>query len=621
MSVTGLLDRLQCKGVTLWRVGEKIRFRALSGVLTDADRAEISAHRQQLLQILPQHDTRYLPLNELQQAYLIGARPGLPLGGFDAVYCLELQTTSLDRVRLQQALRHMLDGHPALRTVVDSNERLRICDDLPDLTLPYHDLTTAVRSDVALLALRQQLLMKQRDYSRWPLFDIWVVRMNNEDWRLLIRIELLILDAWSGYRFIQQWLAIYAGQEHALSFPDLSPAVICQQAQQLRTQPRWLQAKAWWQEKMATFPPPPALPVLLDARQASANVSRISDQIPACRWQQIKEIIRQQGVTRSALLFSVFADVLARWSHSDTDVLLNMTLFQRAGQHIERNDVLGDFTNIMIVPCPVRQPEESTFTHAQRVQTRLWEYLEYSQYSGVQVLRQLTDKSPAHRVLAAPIVFTSLLFDIAGQSFDLTPADWQQSWAISRTPQVALDFQVYEDGGKLVLSWDYASDLFHGVKIDAVMRVYTSRLNMLSDASDTQLQQPLLLDDELLSGALRLGQFTETMLAVVDGQALREAEYKIATCWSELLGRTISAGHTVGFMESGGTSMQIVQLQMALAKIFNQQLPVAALFQHNTIAEQARLVCVQPAGTLPEPVKSVSRRDYMLQLGKHRRRA
>lgn len=588
MSARSVLDALQAKGIELWAEGEKLRFRAPDGALGEAERLAVAEHRQALLDLLRGAGDAFLSLNDLQQAYLLAARHPLTLGGVDAVYCLELHTPALDPQRLQQALQRMVEQHPALRGVLQDDTTLRLYRHVTVPALEIHDLRTREQPSAALNRLREALIGERRDYARWPLFDIRLVRLADEDWRLLIRIELLVLDAWSGYRFIQQWLGLYAEQAWAETFPGLSPVDLRAQELHEQSDPRWRAAQHWWRQRLRDLPPAPALALRMDPRQASAHLSRRAEcRLPAAPWQQLKALCREQGVTASDVLLAVFVDTLACWGDGGDEMLLNLTLFQRAGEHPQREAVLGDFTRLMTLACPVREPGESAFSHTRRVQARLWETLEQSRYSGVQVLRELAPVSAAHAVLGAPVVFTSLLFERDGQAFNLAPDGWQQTWALSRTPQVVLDFQLYEDRGELALSWDYVADLFEPGVVDRVLAAYSRQVLNLAAGEE----QPLLLEPELRLGAWRLGQVEALTQTRSDPAQLASARRTVAACWSELLGRTIDPERPLGFLEAGGSSLLVARLQASLSVAFGREVPIAALFQHATVAAQARLLC------------------------------
>jgi amino acid adenylation domain-containing protein len=72
------------------------------------------------------------------------------------------------------------------------------------------------------------------------------------------------------------------------------------------------------------------------------------------------------------------------------------------------------------------------------------------------------------------------------------------------------------------------------------------------------------------------------------------AERRVAAAWSAVLG-TSDIGVDDHFFELGGHSLMLVQLAGQLTREFNRNLPLQLLWQHSTVAEQARLLTAEPA--------------------------
>ncbi len=83
----------------------------------------------------------------------------------------------------------------------------------------------------------------------------------------------------------------------------------------------------------------------------------------------------------------------------------------------------------------------------------MWKAVEYRTYNGIELLRRLAQDSPGRAVM--PVVFTSLLFgEFSAADEEFFPPDLREVYAISQTPQVAIDHQAYERNGSLALIWD-----------------------------------------------------------------------------------------------------------------------------------------------------------------------
>ncbi len=68
-----------------------------------------------------------------------------------------------------------------------------------------------------------------------------------------------------------------------------------------------------------------------------------------------------------------------------------------------------------------------------------------------------------------------------------------------------------------------------------------------------------------------------------------DQELALADLWSSVLGRRVANVHH-NFFELGGTSLGAVRLLNAIKARFHRDLPLASLFQHDTVAKQAVLV-------------------------------
>ena len=97
-----------------------------------------------------------------------------------------------------------------------------------------------------------------------------------------------------------------------------------------------------------------------------------------------------------------------------------------------------------------------------------------------------------------------------------------------------------------------------------------------------------------------------------------DLERKIAAAWQELLGIEKIGVHD-DFFELGGDSLNIVQLSDKLKKIVNRDVPVAVLFQHQTVRDFVRYLepGEQPEGTAVEEID----RTEDIQKGRDRLKA
>ncbi|WP_170692409.1 hypothetical protein, partial [Escherichia coli] len=91
------------------------------------------------------------------------------------------------------------------------------------------------------------------------------------------------------------------------------------------------------------------LPVQGDLAQLSAiRFVRRRHRLSAHNWGVLSALAQRTRITKTALLLTVFSQVLARWSLSPT-FTLNLTLFNRPRGYPNAEAVIGDFTAVSLL--------------------------------------------------------------------------------------------------------------------------------------------------------------------------------------------------------------------------------------------------------------------------------
>ncbi|OAD21038.1 Non-ribosomal peptide synthetase domain protein, partial [Candidatus Thiomargarita nelsonii] len=155
-----------------------------------------------------------------------------------------------------------------------------------------------------------------------------------------------------------------------------------------------------------------------------------------------------------------------------------MTLFNRLPLHKQVNEIVGDFTSLILVEIDNTVPE-SFIGRAKRVQQQLWQDLDHIHVNGVQVLRELAKRQKNRQRALMPIVFTSTLTLDFDQNTGLPPLG-EIVHSITQTPQVWLDHQVSEEKGSLLFNWDAIDELFPDKMLDDMFEAYCGLLERLA---------------------------------------------------------------------------------------------------------------------------------------------
>nr|BBH88040.1 hypothetical protein KTC_27910 [Thermosporothrix sp. COM3] len=416
------------------------------------------------------------PLTQVQHAYWVGRGSTFDLGNVASHVYFEFDCPSLDLERYTRAWNRLIQRHEMLRMVVLPDGRQQILPTVPAYQIAVEDLrgVSDEEQTVRLNARREQLSHHMVNVERWPLFAIEATRLNEQITRLHLSLDVLICDA-ASYGLLQQELAaLYADPERELpplrySFRDY---VLAEQEQ--RASAAFEEDARYWLARLDEFVPP-QLP--LQRSPASITLPRFerrSARLEAALWQRLQKQAAQLGVTSTVFVLTAFADVLGYWSRS-ARFTLNLTLFNRRPVHPDVMRLIGDFTTLTLLAIDHRAGDD--FQHrATRLQARLWEDLDHSLFTAVDVLREL---SRGEEQVSMPVVFTSTL----GLTEQSAPSDWpgKQVYACSQTPQVWLDHQVFEVDGALLFNWDSVEGLFPPGFLDDMFEVYCTYLRQLAE--------------------------------------------------------------------------------------------------------------------------------------------
>ena len=112
--------------------------------------------------------------------------------------------------------------------------------------------------------------------------------------------------------------------------------------------------------------------------------------------------------------------------------------------------------------------------------------VEYRYADGIEIIKEVMKKD-SHKA-AYPVVFTSMLR--SGSDTDnevFYPKDMKEVYALSQTPQVSLDHQVYNRDGKYVFVWDYVSQLYNEEEIKEYFNKYTKFIEKIAEENDWSL--------------------------------------------------------------------------------------------------------------------------------------
>ncbi|MFC7329782.1 beta-ketoacyl synthase N-terminal-like domain-containing protein [Marinactinospora rubrisoli] len=417
------------------------------------------------------------PMTRVQHAYWVGRDGGYAYGDVACHFYLEYDCEHLDLDRYERAWNAVIGRHPMLRAVTTPDGRMRVLDRLPHYRIRVHDLTghPAPRRAERLARLRDRISRRPGPSDRWPLFQVQAARLPDGHIRLFIGVDVLICDAASYWIVDREVQHYYEHPDEPLPEPGVEFAD-CVAALDGRADPRRRERAAdYWRDRLDTLPDAPALPVRPDAGP-NAFVRRAA-RLDTAAWDALRTEAARRGVTPTAVLLTAYAETLADWS-GDARFAVTLTLFDRPDIHPRVNDVVGDFTSLLLHEADL-DPGATFAERVRRTHRRLFTDLDHREFSALDVLAERASRTG--RVASVPVVFTSALGleDVIGGERDL---QWvgRQVHALSQTPQTWLDHQALVQRGELLLQWDALVPALPPEEVDRVFAAYVERIRRLA---------------------------------------------------------------------------------------------------------------------------------------------
>ena len=396
------------------------------------------------------------PLTDVQQAYWVGRAGIFELGNVGMHGYEEFDIPDLDLPRMERAFRRLIQRHGMLRAIVLPHGEQQILTDVPDYVIATEDVRGRPGHDVDATLERTRAAMSHQVFvpDRWPLFELRATVMDGGRTRLHYSMDGLITDAWASNIVTRELVHLYLHPDIALPGLELSFRDYVLAERSLASTEPYRRAERYWQERIPDLAPAPELPLARDPRTIDApRFHRVAGTLPAEHWARVKGWAASRGITPTALLLTVYSEVLATWS-KNRRFTLNLPMANRLPLHPEVDAIIGDFTSVTLLEIDAAS-EVPFAARACAVRDRLLTDLDHKFFSGVRVMREMK-KVRGDSAAAMPVVFTSLFLD-HGEDLQLG----EIVYSISQTPQIWIDAQVYEaDDGALTLDIDAVEGLF-----------------------------------------------------------------------------------------------------------------------------------------------------------------
>lgn len=402
-----------------------------------------------------QGDAHSFPLTEIQRAYWLGRNPEFPLGGVGIHGYFEMDCTDLDLERLEAAWNQTIARHDMMRCMVQPDGMVRILAEVAPYRIAFEDLSalSEVQRQARVQELRKRMSHQVFDPAHWPLFEIRACRMGGQTTRLFFSEDAIHMDLVSSEIVARDWACFYKGV--ALPPP---PELTFREVVLGQNAARPDVPILGRQDAAQDWPEPPNIPGPPDGAPPEMRFTRRSLRLDPATWRDFCTQATRCGLTPSDALLAIYADVLRAWSTTPR-FMLNVTLQNRPSEPPEIAQIVGDFTNFILVDIDL-SVSAGFAERAARHRDALWSAFEDPNRHGVDALRRMgqsNGQSGGTTPSLAPFVYTSAL---GTQGYRALEAFGEVVFEVTQTPQVLIDQQVLVQDGALHLSWDSVDSAF-----------------------------------------------------------------------------------------------------------------------------------------------------------------
>ncbi|MFE9251410.1 amino acid adenylation domain-containing protein, partial [Streptomyces sp. NPDC007088] len=518
-----------------------------------------------------------LPLAPLQEGLLFHALydSGADLYAVQEVFSLR---GPLDPGTLRVAAASLLDRYPNLRAGFHHEGLSRPVQVVVDgLELPWREadlsgLTEAER-EPALSRIVAEARAERFDLDRPPLLRFTLVRLDEDEYRLVLVNHHILFDGWSMQLLLHDLFALYRGE--TLPEPAAFRDHLAWMARQGGTA-----AHDAWRVALDGL----AAPTLLaePGTQAPARPLQVYCDLPDRVSGRLQDRLREYGITLNTAVQGLWSLLLSARTGQD-DVVFGATYSGRSAEVAGSEAMVGMFINTL--PVRVRlDATESLLQLMERVQDEQSRLIAHQHLglNDVQRLRGLGDLFDTLTIVEnyphdevwepAPGLRASVVEDHDATHYPLT---------LSVLP-----------GSRLKLRLEYRPDLLDGAQIDVLAADLVRLFTAFVDDASVPVGELVKKETAVVAtapataptdGPADAGSAT----APLSFRAPRTPEQEILCgLFSAVLG-VPTVGIDDSFFDLGGHSLTAIRLLSRIRSMFNVELSIRHLFEAPTVAELA----------------------------------
>ena len=442
-----------------------------------------------------EEDNSPFRLTDVQYAYLAGRDKERTLGKVSCHAYMEFDGESVDEKRLEDAWNMVQNRHPMLRAKFSEDGMQQF------MKTPYsREITVVDLKDASVTEIDEQInsLRESRSHRKLKVnlgqvAGLALIKLPAGKSKMILDVDLLVADVASIGIIVDDLAIAYESGKLELIGGYTFKNYLADQAN-IDSKKRQEDLE-FWKNKIDNMPectPNLHLKVEPEKLETQIFVRRQKD-IPSDSWSKIKTIAAKYEITPSMVLLTAYCLVIERWCNQQS-FFVNLPLFDRKieDENVER--MVADFTNLLLVDYH-RNGMETFLDTSIRIKKTFLENMSHDSCSGVEVQRMVQKKN-GNMNIVAPVVFACNI-DASIETANSRRVFSDMSYMISQTPQVWLDFQMYERDGMLQICWDSVVGLFEDSMLEDMQQALVNLLTKLTDESQWKEVHDLLPEYQL----------------------------------------------------------------------------------------------------------------------------
>jgi len=256
---------------------------------------------------------------------------------------------------LEQSLNEIIKRHEILRTnfVVSEGKPVQVIKPTASLALSVEDLrefSESERTNEEQL-LSTELAQQSFDLSSQLLLRAKLLRLAEQEYKLLLTLHHIIADGWSSGVLIRELAALY--EAFSTGLPSPLPELPIQYTDFAYWQQQWLQSEriqsqlAYWQQQLGGELPVLNLPTDRPRSPVQTfNGAQAKLVLSQTLTKALKKLSHQEGVTLFMTMLTAFKTLLYRYT-GQTDILVGSPIASRNRSEIE--PLIGFFVNVLVL--------------------------------------------------------------------------------------------------------------------------------------------------------------------------------------------------------------------------------------------------------------------------------